>query len=62
MDSMKRNEGKRTVQVNVRMTPADLELLERAAEAQWHGAEMSLSGTVLSLAKMAAKEIVQSRG
>ena len=59
---MKRNEEKRTVQVNVRMTPADLELLERAAEANWHGAEMSLSGAVLSLAKMAAKEILDREG
>lgn len=48
---------KRLVQVNVRMTESDFKLLQRAAEKRWPDAEMSRSGVVLSLAKIAARDV-----
>jgi hypothetical protein len=47
---------KRTVQVNVKMTEADFQLLRRAAEKRWTDAVMTNSGIVLGLAKIAARE------
>jgi hypothetical protein len=47
---------KRTVQVNVKMTQEDFELLCRAAEKRWPEAVMTNSGIVLGLAKIAARE------
>ncbi len=46
---------KRTVQVNVKMSPEDFNLLKRAAEKRWPDAVMTNSGIVLALAKIAAK-------
>src|SRR5579859_1441725 len=46
---------KRTVQVNVKMSPEDFNLLKRAAEKRWPEAVMTNSGIVLGLAKIAAK-------
>lgn len=46
---------KRTVQVNVKMSPEDFNLLKRAAERRWPEAVMTNSGVVLGLAKIAAK-------
>jgi len=47
--------GKRTVQVNVKMSAEDFELLQQAANKLWPEAILSSSGIVLGLAKIAAK-------
>jgi uncharacterized protein (DUF1778 family) len=47
---------KRTVQVNVKMTQDDFDLLRKAAEKKWRDAVMTNSGIVLALAKIAARE------
>ena len=52
-------EMKRTTQVNVKMTQDDFELLRRAAEERWPAAVMTNSGILLSLAKMAATQVLQ---
>ena len=49
---------KRTVQVNVKMTQEDFNLLKNAAEKQWPEAVMTNSGIVLGLARMAARTIL----
>jgi hypothetical protein len=46
---------KRTVQVNVKMSPDDFTLLKKAAEKRWPDAVITNSGIVLALAKIAAK-------
>jgi hypothetical protein len=46
---------KRTVQVNVKMTQEDFELLKRAADKRWPDAVITNSGIVLALAKIAAR-------
>jgi hypothetical protein len=46
---------KRTVQVNVKMSPEDFNLLKKAADKRWPEAVMTNSGIVLGLAKLAAK-------
>jgi len=50
---------KRTVQVNVKMTEADFSLLRRAAGKRWPDAEMTNSGIVLALARIAARETLK---
>ncbi len=52
---------KRTVQVNVKMSPEDFTLLKKAAEKRWPDAVMTNSGIVLALAKIAARETLQKR-
>jgi len=52
---------KRTVQVNVKMTPEGFDLLRRAAEKRWPDAVMTNSGIVLALARIAAREIIRTR-
>lgn len=47
---------KRTVQVNVKMTQEDFELLKKAALKRWPDAVITNSGIVLALAKIAARE------
>lgn len=47
---------KRTVQVNVKMTQDDFDLLKRAADKRWPDAVMTNSGIVLALAKIAARD------
>jgi hypothetical protein len=47
---------KRTVQVNVKMTQEDFELLKKAAEKRWPEAVVTNSGVVLGMAKIAARE------
>jgi hypothetical protein len=47
---------KRTVQVNVKMSPDDFDLLKKAAERRWPDAVMTNSGIVLALAKIAARD------
>jgi len=51
--------GKRTMQVNVKMTAGDFDLLNKAARAHWPDAVLSNSGIVLGLAKIAAREILK---
>jgi len=46
---------KRTIQVNVKMTQEDFNLLKRAAEKRWPDAVMTNSGIVLGFAKIAAR-------
>ncbi len=54
---------KRTVQVNVKMTQEDFDLLRKAAEKKWPDAVMTNSGIVLALAKIAARQILsRARG
>ncbi len=46
--------GKRTVQVNVKMSGEDYDLLHKAATTLWPQAIISNSGILLGLAKIAA--------
>jgi len=50
--------GKRTVQVNVKMSGEDYELLRKAADTLWPDAILSNSGILLGLARLSAKEIL----
>ena len=50
--------GKRTTQVNVKMSTEDFALLRRAADKLWPGAVITNSGIVLGLAKMAASNLL----
>jgi uncharacterized protein (DUF1778 family) len=52
---------KRTVQVNVKMSEEDAELLRKAAAKRWPDAVMTNSGIVLGLARIAAKETLAKR-
>jgi len=52
---------KRTVQVNVKMTQDDFELLRKAAEKRWPDAVMTNSGIVLALAKIAARDTLTKK-
>jgi hypothetical protein len=52
---------KRTVQVNVKMTQADFDLLKRAAEKRWPDAVITNSGIVLALAKISARETLSKK-
>lgn len=54
--------GKRTVQVNVKMSEADFALLNQAAEALWPEAVISNSGIVLGLARLAARQTMAKNG
>jgi hypothetical protein len=50
--------GKRTLQVNVKMSEEDFALLKRAAEKIWPDAILSNSAIILGLAKIAARGVV----
>jgi hypothetical protein len=50
---------KRTVQVNVKMSPEDFQLLKKAAETKWPDAVMTNSGIVLGLARIAARDVLK---
>jgi hypothetical protein len=50
---------KRTVQVNVKMSPEDFQLLKKASEKKWPDAVMTNSGIVLGLARIAVKEALR---
>jgi hypothetical protein len=50
---------KRTMQVNVKMSPEDFNLLKKAAEKRWPDAVMTNSGIILGLAKIAAKDTLK---
>jgi hypothetical protein len=51
--------GKRTVQVNVKMSTDDFSALQRAANTLWPDAILSNSGIILGLARIAAKDILK---
>ena len=51
--------GKRTVQVNVKMSGEDFALLKEAAQKLWPDAVISNSGILLGLAKLTAKRLAQ---
>jgi hypothetical protein len=46
--------GKRSVQVNVRLSEEDFALIKKAAAKLWPNAVLSNSGILLGLAKLAA--------
>ena len=50
--------GKRTIQVNVRMSEEDYEFLKQAAVKLWPDAIISNSGVLLGLARMTAKDVL----
>jgi hypothetical protein len=52
---------KRTVQVNVKMTEEDFQLLRKAAAKRWPDAVITNSGIVLAFAKIAARETLGKR-
>jgi len=51
--------GKRTVQVNVKMSTEDFTTLQKAAGTLWPDAILSNSGIILGLSKLAAKDILK---
>ncbi len=53
--------GKRTVQVNVKMSGDDYELLRKAADKLWPDAILSNSGILLGLARLSAKDILAKK-
>lgn len=53
--------GKRTTQINVKMSTEDFALLRRAAEKLWPGAIISNSGILLGLAKMGASDVLRRK-
>jgi hypothetical protein len=48
-------QGKRSVQINVRLSEQDFELIKKAATRLWPNAVLSNSSTLLGLARLAAK-------
>lgn len=50
--------AKRTLQINVRMSPEDLAEIKKAAATLWPGLEVTTSTAVLQFAKRAAREIL----
>jgi uncharacterized protein (DUF1778 family) len=52
---------KRTVQVNVKMTQEDFNLLRKAAEKHWPDGVMTNSGIVLSFALIAARQTIGNK-
>jgi hypothetical protein len=53
--------GKRTVQVNVKMSAEDFATLQKAANTLWPDAILSNSGIILGLARLAAKDILKRK-
>jgi len=53
--------GKRTIQVNVKMTVQDFQNLRRASEVLWPDAVISNSGILLGLARIAAKNALEGK-
>jgi hypothetical protein len=54
-------QGKRSVQINVRLTEKDYKFMQQAATKLWPNAVLSNSSIVLGLAKIAAQQIVESK-
>ena len=55
------NQGKRSVQVNVRLSEQDFELIKKAAAKLWPNAVLSNSGILLGLARLAAKGAMDTK-
>lgn len=53
--------GKRTIQVNVKMSAQDFANLQSAANALWPDAILSNSGIILGLARLGAKEVLKKK-
>ncbi len=53
--------GKRTVQINVRLSDDDFELIRKAAAKLWPDAVLSNSSIVLGLARLAAKQALEAQ-
>jgi uncharacterized protein (DUF1778 family) len=53
--------GKRSVQINVRLSDDDFELIRKAAAKLWPDAVLSNSGIVLGLARLAAKQTLEAQ-
>lgn len=53
--------GKRTVQVNVRLSAEDFNLIQRAANTLWPDAVVTNSGILLGLAKIAARDVLKAK-
>jgi hypothetical protein len=53
--------GKRTVQVNVKMSAEDFDNLQKAANILWPDAILSNSGILLGLARLSAKEVLKKK-
>jgi len=53
--------GKRTVQINVRLSDDDFELIRTAATKLWPDAVLSNSSIVLGLARLAAKQALEAQ-
>jgi hypothetical protein len=53
--------GKRTIQVNVKMSSEDFTTLQKAANALWPEAILTNSAILLGLAKLAAKEVLKTK-
>jgi hypothetical protein len=53
-----RNHEKKTVAISVKMTPSDLALFHKAAQARWSDAELTQSALVLALARIGANAIL----
>jgi hypothetical protein len=52
---------KRSIQVNVKMSPEDFDFLKKAAGKHWPDAIMTNSGIVLALAKIAARRVLEKK-
>jgi hypothetical protein len=52
---------KRTLQVNVKMTQDDFDLLKKAADKRWPDAVMTNSGIVLALARIATRDTLKKK-
>jgi len=52
---------KRSAQVNVRLSPADMNLLRKAGKTLYPGLQVSNSTLVLALARQRAQEILAER-
>ena len=53
--------GKRTIQINVRISAEDDALIQRAANNLWPDAVLTKSGILLGLAKIAARQILEGK-
>jgi hypothetical protein len=53
--------GKRTLQINVRLSVEDFNLIKRAANSLWPDAVLTNSGILLGLAKIAARDSLKGK-
>jgi uncharacterized protein (DUF1778 family) len=55
------NDSKRSLQVNVRLSPENLKLIREAAEQMWPGVPLSNSTILMTLARHKALEILDGK-